>query len=256
MPFLADYHTHTLFSPDAEQDGFQELFASAEKSGLSELCVTDHCDMGDDRVFPAEERRRLFDEARAGCNGKTKVLLGIELGDPLYNLARADAVTAGYDFILGSLHMMRGETDFYWLEYTSEEHCRRILGQYLSELREMAEWGGFDVLGHIDYPLRQMKKSGYQVALLPQYEEEVREIFTIFAQKGLGIEVNLRAEPVLDGILPLFKECGGEVITVGSDAHCAADVGRGILTGIEMVRVSGFEYIAAFDKRKVRYEKI
>jgi histidinol-phosphatase (PHP family) len=256
MPFLADYHTHTVFSPDAEPYGFQDLFNAADKAGLNELCVTDHCDMGDDRLFPAEERRKSFEEARAGYNGSTKFLLGIELGDVLYNLKRADTEVLGYDFILGSLHMMRGEKDFYFLEYTSEEHCRRVLRQYLSELREMAEWGGFDVLGHIDYPLRQMRKSGFNLRFLPEYEEEVREIFSVFAEKGLGIEVNLRAAPVLDGILPLFKECGGGIVTIGSDAHCAADVGRGILTGIEMVRAAGFEYIAAFEKRKVRHEKI
>jgi histidinol-phosphatase (PHP family) len=256
MPFLADYHTHTHFSPDAERDGFAELFAAADRAGLSELCVTDHCDMGDSRLFPAEERFRIFEEARAGRKGMVKPLIGIELGDPLYNLARADAETAGYDFILCSLHMMRGEKDFYWLEYSSEEHCRRLLGQYLSELREMACWGGFDVLGHIDYPLRQMWKAGYNLKFLPRYEGELRDLFTVFANKGLGIEVNLRAAPVLDGVLELYRKCGGEVITAGSDAHCAADVGKGIADGIEMLRAAGFSHIAAYEKRKVRFEKI
>jgi histidinol-phosphatase (PHP family) len=256
--FIADYHTHSFFSFDAEKCGFSELIEAAEKAGLSELCITDHCDMGGGGSFPAEERFRLFEEARAGFKGSTKALLGIELGEPLHDIkqAEAEAKACPYDFILGSLHMLRGEKDFYWIEYTSEEQCRRLIAQYLDELCEMTDWGGFDVLGHIDYPLRLMKKAGFEFSLLPRYEEEVRDILTRCAGKGLGIEINLKTPPLMDGVLPLFKRCGGETVTVGSDAHCAADVGRGILDGIEMCRAAGFAYIAAYEKRKVRYEKI
>jgi histidinol-phosphatase (PHP family) len=254
MPFLADYHTHSAFSSDAEKDGFNELAAAAEKAGLNELCITDHCDIGNPEPFPAKERLALFDEVRSNA----KILLGIELGDPLYNLKRAESEAAAcpYDFILGSLHMMRGEKDFYFIEYTSIGHCHRLLAQYFDELREMAEWGGFDVLGHIDYPLRLMRKSGYHVELLPRYEKEVRGLFTLCAAKGLGIEVNFKTAPLMDGLLPLFKQLGGEAVTLGSDAHCAADVGKGIAEGIGMCRAAGFSYIAAYEKRKVRYEKI
>jgi len=256
--FIADYHTHSLFSHDAERDGFSALMSAADKAGLRELCVTDHCDMCAGRPFPSEERFRLFEEARAGHKGGIKALLGIELGEPMQDIKRAKTEISNcpYDFVLGSLHMLRGEKDFYWIEYTSEEQCHRLIAQYLKELREMADWGGFDVLGHIDYPVRLMKKAGFSLRLLPRYEEEVRELLALCAAKGLGIEVNLKTPPMMDGILPLFRQQGGEIVTVGSDAHCAAGVGRGILEGIEMCRASGFRHIAAFEKRKVRYEKI
>jgi histidinol-phosphatase (PHP family) len=256
LMFLADYHTHSAFSFDAEKDGFPELIASARKAGLDELCITDHCDISSPKPFPAEERQALFEKAQS--NGGVKALLGIELGDPLYNLNRAEAEAGAcpYDFILGSLHMLRGEKDFYFIEYGSLEHCHRLLAQYFEELREMAEWGGFDVLGHIDYPLRLMRKAGYHVGLLPGYEEEVRDLFTLCAAKGLGIEVNFKTEPLMDGLLPLFKQMGGEIVTLGSDAHSAAGVGKGIADGIGMCRAAGFGYIAAYEKRKVRYEKI
>lgn len=33
-------------------------------------------------------------------------------------------------------------------------------------------------------------------------------------------------------ILALYRDCGGELVTVGSDAHTPADVGKGVRAGL------------------------
>ena len=258
--FLADYHTHSRFSPDG-RDGFAALLAAAKAAGLAELCVTDHCDIsaGGSQEFPARERYKAFEEARGQNGTGVRLLLGIELGEAIFDLesARAAAAACPYDYIIGSHHVLRGERDFYYFQYLSEEQCHQLLARYLAELAETAEWGGFDVLGHIDYPLRYMRRDGFAVSLLPRYEPELRALYGLLAQKGLGIEINFGkwAEPD-PALFALFRQCGGEVVTVGSDAHRAGDVGRGIAQGAAICREAGFAHIAAFEQRRVRYEKI
>ena len=42
---LCDYHFHTYLSPDAS-NSLEEMADAAYNAGLSEICVTDHCDEG------------------------------------------------------------------------------------------------------------------------------------------------------------------------------------------------------------------
>ena len=254
--FLADYHTHSRFSPDGH-DGFSALLAAAERAGLNELCVTDHCDTWAPD-FPAAERYDAFLEARANNQTGVRLLLGVELGEAILDDALADAATAcPVDFIIGSHHVLRDGQDFYAVRYTSEAQCHQLLVSYFAELAETAERGCFDVLGHIDYPLRYMRRDGFAIRLLPRYETELRALFGRLVQKGLGIELNFGkwAEPH-PALFALFRQCGGEVVTIGSDAHRAGDVGRGIAEGAAICREAGFTHIAAYEQRRVRFEKM
>ncbi|MDR0325769.1 MAG: PHP domain-containing protein [Oscillospiraceae bacterium] len=252
--FLADYHTHSTFSFDGK-DCMADMLVAAQAAGLDELCVTDHCDMGR-QEFPAKERYEAFWEARAANKTGVKLLLGIELGEAIHDIERAEASVAAcpYDFIIGSHHALRGERDFYHIRGTTEEEFHLLLIRYFDELLEFAEWGRFDVLGHIDYPLRYC---GHTINLLPRYETELRALFTLMASKGLGMEMNMSKGVMPDpALFALYRQCGGEIITIGSDAHSAAAVGGHIADGIEMCRRAGFGAVAAFERRKVRYEKI
>jgi histidinol-phosphatase (PHP family) len=253
--FLADYHTHSKFSFDGT-DSLADMLAAAVRAGLDELCVTDHCDIGRDEQFLPEERYEVFKQVGpAGC----KLLLGLELGEPINDLAKAGVSVdaAPYDFIIGSHHALRGEEDFYWLRFNSEDDFHRLMPRYFEELRETAEWGRFDVLGHIDYPLRYTVRDGFEVpSLLPRYESELRDLFKLFAEKGIGLEANVGNKLPDPAIYKLFRGCGGEIVTIGSDAHRVSAVGKNIKDGTDLVRAAGFGYIAAFENRKVRYEKI
>jgi histidinol-phosphatase (PHP family) len=256
--YLADYHSHSTFSSDGN-DSFAAMLDAARKAGLNELCVTDHCDMSEEKPFPAvgrySEYARLNAENKSGC----KLLLGIELGEPIHDLAKADASVnaAPYDFIIGSHHALKGEEDFYRLRFDSEDGLHRLMPRYFAELHEMAEWGKIDVLGHIDYPLRYTGRDGFTVSsLLPRYEDELRGLFGVLADKGIGLEVNVGKEVPDPALYALYRRCGGEIITVGSDAHRASDVGRRVKDGTELCRAAGFEYISLFEQRRVRFEKI
>jgi histidinol-phosphatase (PHP family) len=57
-------------------------------------------------------------------------------------------------------------------------------------------------------------------------------------------------------ILRRYRELGGELITTGSDAHCAADAGEGVRRGAELLRELGYKYYTIYKSRKPEFIRI
>ena len=53
--------------------------------------------------------------------------------------------------------------------------------------------------------------------------------------------------------MKLYREQGGEVLTFGSDAHCAEDLAKGIAEGVELAKAAGFTRACYFVQRKPVY---
>ncbi|KZL90353.1 histidinol-phosphatase [Clostridium magnum DSM 2767] len=91
----------------------------------------------------------------------------------------------------------------------------------------------------------------------------MKEVFKILISKGKGIEINtseLRQAPkeTMPGIdvLKLYRELGGDVLTIGSDAHYAQDVSKGLDIAIESAKQAGFKYLTLFNNRIPEYIRI
>jgi histidinol-phosphatase (PHP family) len=220
------------------------------------------------QAFDAEEHYRLSMEARAEAErgGDVRLIYGIELGEATHDPWRALAIVREmpFDFVLGSYHQLKGKPDFYFMDYESADECHALIGRYLDELLEMIELGCFDVLGHLTYPLRYMRRRLPQADIgFGAHREKTEAVLRALIEAGKGIELNVsglwRGEgtpmPDLD-LLKRFRALGGEIVTVGSDAHAAADVGRGIADGYGLLREAGFRHVAAYQERKVRFERL
>jgi histidinol-phosphatase (PHP family) len=59
-----------------------------------------------------------------------------------------------------------------------------------------------------------------------------------------------------DEILKIYYKLGGEIITVGSDAHYPQDLGYKLSWAFEKAKSIGFKYIASYDQRKPSFIKI
>ena len=82
---------------------------------------------------------------------------------------------------------------------------------------------------------------------------QVGEILRILIEKGVGIECNTNRghTPLPDAeILTLYRRLGGEIITLGSDAHTADYLGCAIAERQELLRSCGFRYFTTFQKGK------
>lgn len=82
-------------------------------------------------------------------------------------------------------------------------------------------------------------------------------------ERGVGLEINtsgLRQAPgeTYPGleILRWYKELGGQILTVGSDAHTVEDLGIGVANALDLAREAGFEAITLFEKREPRQLRI
>ena len=272
--FLSDYHTHTTFSQDAE-DTMEAMAAAHLSAGMKAICFTDHADdclIPTDVTYPLnlyfeKEKLGLYDEylrVRDKFAGKLDVRLGMELSSPDQNTEKAALLTTllPFDFIIGSVHNIAGENDFYFIEYTSKAQCAELIDRYLADHLKMLAVGGFDVIGHIGYCVKYMAKQGIMINM-DDWLDAIKTVLTAAIDKGIGIEVNTSGmRSVMNGSIPspavikMYRQLGGEIITTGSDSHNVRDAGAGIAEATEIIKNAGFEYVTVFKNRKPEYIRI
>lgn len=280
---IMDMHSHTSFSPDAESSP-EQMCERAEQLGLKAYAITDHCDCNywlpeSEHEYPvyAKDDTMMYG-SRDYAQGSIKavsalkekypfLLCGIELGQPLQNMSAAEQILSmsELDFVIGSHHMNSGCADFYWLDYSSmsPSEVDKVFEESLVQILDMCRWGGFDVLGHLTYPLRFMVGDyGFDIDLR-KFDDIIREIFLTLRDNGKGIEINTKGlrqnygKPLPDErIIKMWKDVGGEVLTIGSDAHKAAELGADIGRCEEIVRSCGFRYLTCFRQRRAEFIKL
>ncbi|MBQ6180870.1 MAG: histidinol-phosphatase HisJ family protein [Ruminococcus sp.] len=273
---LIDCHTHTEFSVDSEAD-ITGMIERACELGLAAYAITDHCECNrwySEEHYPGIEVYRYFDFGRDYENsvsavtrlkekyeGKLNLICGTELGQALQDIEVAEKVAADprLDFILGSMHQLPDTEDFCFIEYDkyTEDGIYDLCRQYFEEIYKLCKWGKFDILSHLTYFLRYIK-GGYGIDVdTSRYDEIIAESFRTLIENGKGIEINtsgLRQNygdtfPSLKYV-KLFRDLGGELLSIGSDAHTIADLGKGIADGAEIAKAAGFDRLVYFRKRK------
>jgi len=263
-----DFHVHSNVSADSNEP-MTESVRAAIAAGLDGICFTDHCDLIHGEIPGKAVLRcyanweRSYEEiakVRAEWGGQIEILHGMELAEIVQDPARARecAAAPGLDFLLGSIHAVTGYQDFYYMEFSNLVLCRQLADIYLDENIRMAELDIADVIAHLGYFNRYTSRWGVTVDLM-DYEEKLRHLFRILVQNGRGIELNtsgLRRNPGPNEMIPtlpvlrLFRECGGEIVTLGSDAHMAKHVGNHLVEGEAFLQAAGFRYATVFRQRK------
>lgn len=258
---MYDYHTHSAFSEDCSTP-MNDMINYACKLGLKEIVVTDHYDPDyADRNFPFEldfpGYYKTLNEMKEKYSGKIKVLKGIELGiqhGATIEKCKSAVQSFDYDFILGSFHCAEG----FELYGNSFFQGRTAEESYLAFYNYMYDcllhFKDYDVLGHFNVIDRYTDR----IPSDSVYKDLVEEILKLIISDGKGIEINTSSFRYGMGdlttpakwILKRFQELGGEIITIGSDAHRAKDLGYLFDHGVEMIKAAGLNYLTTFDQRK------
>lgn len=269
MQIIADYHLHTSHSGDSEAPMEEQILAGISR-GLKYMCFTDHYDP----FFPYARMADLapgtfeldflsyhseFLQMKEKYRDRIDLSFGVELGLQAHlKDFLSDYVSAHpeLDFIIGSNHLCGGYDPYYpvFLKGRTEEEA---LALYLQEtLDNIRAFSDFDSCGHLDYVVRYLphRDSLYSYAA---FSDLIDPILTELVNRGIALEVNtaplakgMRYFNPLPDILIRYREMGGELITIGSDAHspdriaAAFDVAAGVLTEI------GFRYYAVYKNRK------
>ena len=261
IPF--DLHSHCTLSFDGISTA-EDMIKQAVKLGIKYYALTDHVDLGDhpdpefDLGATVNGAKELIPPLQEKYADRVELLYGVELGQPTHEPELAGKLLRenDYDFVIGSIHNIRGHDDFYFLDYNVIDPVK-LLDAYFEELLEMARWGKFDIMAHITYPLRYIVGDCGIDIDMTRYDAVIDDIFRELINNGRGIEINTsglrqkigRMLPDV-GYVTRYRQLGGKILTIGSDAHCADDLGKGIADGIAAAREAGFTEIAVFRKRK------
>ena len=252
---LADLHTHSMFSFDGAPDATLDNMASvAIAAGLTHLAVTDHCDINNEieGVHPIPDREAMFaaiSEAKEKYRGKLDILFGIELGEATQYPTEALAMLERYpyDIVLGSLHNIRGEQDFYWFDHSkyTEEEEHAFFDRVIEETIELCDFPHINVITHLSYMERYMYRQGKALDYT-HHREGLCRLFDRIIEKSLVLELNtsdlatgyaLPPAPVL----ALYRERGGTRVCLGSDAHEPAAIARNFDAAKALLLSVGFD---------------
>ncbi len=250
---LRDMHVHTHFShdvphlPETEVDAVIE--AAIEK-GLGEIALCDHCDLDNIRdglcaPYKTKEIQREIASAREKYGDKIKILHGVELGQAHAFPEDASKLIeeAGFDYILGSLHALRGNLDLYYMNYARMDDAilTHLVKCVIKETTEIARLPYLDTLAHITYVGRYLAELGKPFDFM-RFEREWRELFHILIENGTALEVNTSgithgrpAMPDAD-LIKLYFDCGGKDIVLGSDAHRPQGIAASFDEALALIR--------------------
>lgn len=266
-----DSHTHSRFSFDGDPSADPAALCEAAMArSITHLALTDHYEVGNDpeglnMPYDAAAAKEAVLAAKEAFAGKIVLSYGIEAGqiNQYPDLALRFLSEHRFETVIGSVHNLRGKPDFYFwdMRNISEQEFHEHWIAYLKEIREILAIGGFDILAHLTYPVRYLRKAGKRFDL--SFDRPLlEEILGTVIDQGILLEVNSSGfrqgidSPLPDRrILSLYREMGGRLISVGSDAHNPAHIGSDFFKTEAFLLSIGFDRIY-FTENKVLTEQL
>lgn len=265
--YYVDYHLHSKYSFDAEEE-MDAVCDAAIATGISEIAITDHLDLYKDKPYSYMlNTQKWYPDLmriKEKYKGKLVVRAGIELGSPQTAPVESAAFLGRYplDFVIGSIHNLENDKDAADYNYMKTDY-KDFYPHYIDWLIELAKDYDYDVLGHLSYPSRYINLQIHEMPDLHIYEEQFRILFAILKERGKGIELNTSGyargqnftmPPIW--LVKMYRECGGEIITTGSDAHVASQVGSTVKLAYDFLKEAGFYYFTTYKERKPEFHKL
>ena len=257
---MKDCHVHTNISHDGVSS-ISEYLEVAPSKGIDEITFTEHWDdytglVTSLNTLDVDHYYQEYLKYKDSSN--PKINFGIEIGLQPDIREKVMKLVNDYmfDFIIGSSHItckkdMSIDKSF----FEGLTRTQAYLKYFKEVLENIKIFDEFDVYGHIDYVVRYggylSKKIEYD-----EFREILDEILLTLIRKDKGIEINTSGiryglnspHPNID-IIKRYKELGGKIITLGSDAHKTKDLGSNFDSAIEILESSGFKEIAVYRKR-------
>lgn len=261
---MFDFHIHTTVSYDGHNTP-EEMARTAAKAGLREICFTDHMDY--ELARPKAELTYTVEAYNQAHDGVTAPGLtirhGVEIGMTPWNVEEVsqDLSLQHYDFVLGSVHHV-DDLDLYFHPYWEGKTVFQAERQYFEEmLRCVQLHDNFDVLGHLTYISKAGAHPTHALVPLEAHREIIDEIMKVLIAKGKGMEINTSGVDRCGDFLPgevylrRFKELGGQIVTMGSDAHTVDRVGQYTDRAAALLK-DIFGYVCTFADRKPVFHKL
>lgn len=261
---MFDFHMHSDFSEDCFTP-MEATIESAIEKGFTKICFTEHLDYDypdPDFTFDLDTVRyeEKIRDMQEQYSDRITIKKGIEIGIQPHLFERYQELLTKetFDFIICSMHASDRKDlhngDFF-IGRTPEEAYRFYYEELLYCVKHFDH---YNILGHLDLVKRYKKLTSEE-----NFHEEISEIFKTIIPKGKGIEVNTSgfayglgsAMPSKD-ILQLYFDLGGEIITIGSDAHKPEHVGHRFKEILHLLKAIGFRYLATFSEKEPTFHSL
>lgn len=274
----ADMHMHTWFSTDSEACP-RDMADEAVRKGLKTICFTDHFDKddlewGEEGIFDVDAYFVEMQKLQEEYAGKLNIRIGMELGLRTYLKDYYEELTKKYpfDFVIGSVHNVPYKKDAegnilytdpaaekLFTDRTDKEAYRLMMETTLENVRTS---DCFQTLGHLDYVVRYGKSREKEYSYT-DYADIIDEILKLLIEKEKGLEVNSAglkyglpfAHPHPD-VLKRYHELGGEIITIGADAHKPEHIAYDFAKAEEILKSCGFKYYTEFFEQKPVFKQL
>lgn len=263
---ITDFHIHTHFSPDSKTTP-QQAAEAALQSGVTDLCFTDHMDLGHptkifDHIPPFAEMKECVRGLRQDYP-QLNLRFGLEAG---YMESHAEQIARAvqqerFDYVILSTHCQDGMDCFRPQEgqlASKEVFYTRYLETVYQSVCDERLTDCWDCTGHIGFVAKcnHYEDNTFDYAFSPAL---IDAILQRIIKAGKGIEVNTsgltRAGHLLPHptILSRYRELGGRIITMGSDAHTPERVGGNIPLVLQTLRECGFAEYCIFEQRNPQW---
>lgn len=269
--YKADSHVHSSFSGDS-MEKLENIIERAIETGMDEITITDHLDLefpGEINIFELDFKTYVetLKKLKKFYRNNIKIKIGIELGLQPQLEGKYDEIfnCEDVDFIIGSFHCVKGMdvADRKFFEKYAKDEAHRI---YFEEVLNTIDlFPKINVCGHLDFINRYGRSvyDDYKKINFEMHKELIDKILIKLIEKNIGIEINtsalrygLRDFHPCRKILKRYKELGGKIITIGSDAHRALDIMRDFDKAREVLKEIGFEKFCVFEQRKAEYKEL
>lgn len=258
---LPDTHIHTSFSGDSSVPVRMQIDRCLSL-GMEEICITDHHDYDtgmEQEIFLLDfssylsELRRVREEYA----GRIRVNIGVELGLQVriqeYLEELVDSLDV--DYLIGSCHFI-DRMDPYYPDFFEGRSEREAYERYFEvSLQRIRALDCFDSFGHLDYVVRYGPHANRDYSF-SAYQEYIDPILKVLIEKGKALECNTAGfkyglghpNPAED-ILRRYRELGGKLITLGSDAHAPEHIGYAFEQARSILSDCGFRYLTVYRRR-------
>lgn len=259
-----DFHTHTKFSFDGDPSSTPDaLCRRALEIGLTDLAITDHCDINGEvegiyDVYDSDAAYEDIMAAKEKYKGRVNLVYGIELGNATQypEEARAALQRHPYEFVIASLHNLKNVPDFWFLNYENmtDALIDSLFTRSLDETLEMVSFEaknscGITTLGHFTYMHRYVTLAKKKIDFKKHYDR-IAALYDAIIKRDIALELNVStlwkglgiSMPTLE-LMKFYRDCGGRLVTIGSDAHSPDKLGKSIRQGYALLEAAGFDKI-------------
>ncbi|MDD5786278.1 histidinol-phosphatase, partial [Campylobacter lanienae] len=227
---IVDLHNHTPLCNHATGTPI-DYARAAFNQGCKYYGFSDHAPMDFDQKYrmsfkDMDDYKESIEMLKAEFKGKMEILFGYEV-DYLPGFIDDRVMSSKVDYFIGSVHFLNGwgfDNPEFIGEYKNRD-IDQIYIDYFDAITDMARYGKFDIVGHIDLIKVFNYKPKKDIKIIAS--KALKEI----KKSGMSVELNsagLRkpAGEIYPGdeILEMMAQMGID-ITLSSDAHSVEQVG-------------------------------